>query len=175
MEYWNQEGKHYKLMEKIHKKYIDGTKKDSEFDKKETTLIKDYVNYIYDLYNNGLCNIDVLGDYFKNMVEISNELLNLSPNAQKHINNLKELFEELENNSELSDSIDIDYEEDYEEMSEKEEHTEYIIIPIMDKLQKDYNGVSELGDAIMEHIIKHNIYPEFEEKETIPSKDIIIR
>lgn len=112
MKYWNHEGEHQEKYDKIYKELVPDM---GEADSEHGELLRTLSRYVYDMYNNGLCNIDVLRDMFQSLVDdfvkLTNKEKTFNPSdlAKQHIKDLKTLLREIKENETLSTFVDEEY------------------------------------------------------------------
>lgn len=180
MRYWQGEGKYQKELEELTNKLIPQS---GEAETSHGELLRLYNRFAYDVYNNGLCNTDSLGDLFRQLVIRAREIP-IGSKAEYLIDNLDKLMEAIDENKSKSNWTEETYEEcsecdgsgsieDYEgevetcdtccgsgeimsdddEWSEQEEHWEYVVKPLFDGVTEDDDGISELGDNLIRYVI----------------------
>ena len=167
MTYWNNKGKHQELYDFLYTNLVPdfGT---------SDTIEGEFLNiankFFYDLYNNGLCNIDVLHTSFELLSKSINEIA-LQTKSKEYSSQIEALCSSYLENQELSDencdyvtcdycngdNEDCDYcdgdGETYEEVSsEQEDHFQDTITPIINWLMTEDESASLLFDDILIHI-----------------------
>lgn len=172
MKYWQGQGKYQKELDIITAELIPSY---GAADTEEGELCRGLNRFFYDLYNNGLCNLEVLKDVFEDFSEKILKL-ELSEDGRKYAEDIDSLLEFEDDRKNLSDDT-IDYETcwtcngygevdgetcdeccgsgEVEEdiMSEQEEHQEFKINPLIERLTKNERGATALSDDVLKHLI----------------------
>lgn len=159
MRYWQQKGKYQKELKALTDKLIPSMGK-APTDHGE--LLRLYNRFAYDVYNNGLCNTDSLGDLFEELIRRADDI-ELTQNATDLIGSLDKLMTAIKENGDKSNfpdydcDCDIDDDEDNEcycdDRSEKDIHWDDEVAPLFEAVTENDNGISDLGDCILERVI----------------------
>ena len=159
MKYWQGEGKHQKELKELTDKLIPQS---GEAETNHGELLRLYNRFAYDVYNNGLCNTDSLGDLFRKLVEKAREIP-LGSKAEYLIDNLDKLMMAIDDNDTKNNFPDYDCDCDIDEdsdnecycdpISEQEEHWESDVRPLFAAVTEDDDGITELGDFLIGYVI----------------------
>lgn len=159
MQYWQGKGKYSTELKELSDKLIPSM---GEAPTDHGEFLRLYNRFAYDVYNNGLCNTDSLGDLFETLVERVQEI-ELTPKAAILIGSLDKLMKTIKENDDQSNyanydcDCDIDEDEDNEcycdQRSDKEIHWDDEVAPLFEPVTDNNDGMSELGDCILEHVI----------------------
>ena len=159
MRYWQNKGKYQEELRKLTDELIPSR---GEAPTEHGELLRLYNRFAYDVYNNGLCNTDSLGDLFEQLVVKVKEI-ELTPNAADLIGSLDKLMITIRENAEKSNfpdydcDCDIDDDGDNEcycdDRSDRDIHWDEEVSCLFDPITEDDDGISELGDCILEYVI----------------------
>jgi len=180
--YWNNQGKYQKELKIISDKLIPTY---GEASNENVELVRLTNRFFYDLYNNGLGNIEVFIDIFENYSKRLKEI-DLSEKAQRCADLISSLvsefkksedmdtknYEEVDcsscdgsgadeegNTCEECDGIGFVFEDI---LSDQDEHLENVVYPIIDKISN--NG--EISDALIDEVLEYAM------KEPIIAKEV---
>jgi len=135
-------------------------------------------NYIYELHNNGMGNWDSYESQFKELIKMTETIedLKLREESKEYIKKIKEFYKKVDENAlksnqsiEEPEEVDcdcggeedchycggegwyIDY-DNYDDTTEREEHWENEVVPLLDNLGKNIEKLDSLMDDIVEYV-----------------------